>query len=52
MFGKSLYHVEEVMLAGRWLFFPADNGAHKLSVKHKEGHKLPGILKNGEKQIT
>jgi hypothetical protein len=20
MFGKSLYHVEEVMLAGRWLF--------------------------------
>jgi hypothetical protein len=33
-------------------FFPADNGARKLSAKHKEGHKLPGILKNGEKQIT
>ena len=31
-------------------FFPADNGARKLSAKHKEGHKLPGILKNGEKR--
>jgi hypothetical protein len=43
MFGRSMYHVEEVMHAGRSLFFPADNGAHKLSAKHREVHKLSGI---------
>ena len=48
------------MHAGKWLFpkvatlgfFSAYNGAHKLSAIHREAHKHPGILKNGEKRNT